>query len=79
VGSIEVHGPGRPAELLLDCLRPKATGHGIDIAHGSTGTLTVTDDGGKADDLAGFLSSQLDECARLLGVDWHEHFTVAQP
>ena len=70
-----MHGPGRPAELLLDCLRPKATGRGIEIAHGSTGALGVTD-GGQVDDLAGFLGEQLDECSRLLGVDWHDHFTV---
>ena len=70
-----MHGPGRPAELLLDCLRPKATGRGIEIAHGTTGALAVTDSGGHAD-LAGFLAAQLDECSRLLGVDWREHFTV---
>ena len=73
--SIQVHGPGRPAELLLDCLRPKATGRGIEIAHGSTGALAVSH-AGEADDPAGFLSAQLDECSRLLGVDWHDHFTV---
>ena len=70
-----MHGPGRPAELLLDCLRPKATGRGIEIAHGTTGALAVTG-GGQADDLAGFLREQLDECSRLLGVDWQDHFTV---
>ena len=78
VGRIEVHGPGRPAELLLDCLRPKATGHGLGIEHGATGTLTVTDVGGRAADPPAFLRGQLDECARLLGVDWHDCFTVTE-
>ncbi len=74
-----MHGPGRPAELLLDCLRPKATEHGIGIQHGASGTLTVTDGDGRADDLEDFLRTQLDECGRLLRVDWHDHFTVVQP
>lgn len=76
---MEVHQPGRPVELLLDCLRPKAREHGVAIEPGSTGTLTVTGDAGHGDDLAGYLRTQLDECARLLGIDWQDHLTIAEP
>lgn len=74
-----MHQPGRPVELLLDCLRPKAREHGVGIEPGSTGTLTVTGDTSQGDDVAGYLRAQLDECARLLGINWHDHITVAEP
>jgi hypothetical protein len=82
-GETKILEASERADELLSCLRGKASESGIGIDErqdDETRSVHVADTGGAASgELAEFLRAQLDECARELGVGWHEYPAVSEP
>lgn len=74
MASIEVTNPGDEANTLLDCLRERVGAHNVVIEDGSTGVLSVTDDG-TVDDLPTFLQQQLEACVTP-ETEWSDYIAV---
>jgi len=72
--SIEVTNPGDEATSLLECLRERIGAHDVVIEDGSTGVLSVTDEG-TVDDLPSFLEQQLEACVTP-DTEWSQYVAV---
>ncbi len=74
MASIKVTNPGDEADALLERLRERVSAHDVVIEDGSTGVLSVTDEG-TVDDLPSFLEQQLEACMKP-DTEWSQYIAI---
>ena len=79
IASIEVLDAGHDTRRLLACLRDRARQYNVGISPGQTGVLMVEHRGTIKRNLHDLLDTELDECAREIGVEWRRRLSVLRP
>ena len=77
IAGVEVLDAGYDTRRLLACLRERAREDKVGISPGQTGVLVVEVRGYETTPkLHDFLEAQLDECSRVIGVEWRGRLSV---